>query len=57
MTSPSPAFIEALREERQAVLATLRLRPSADVFGDALGRLADLEDLESRVLEPPAVVV
>lgn len=52
--NPSPAFLEALKEEREDVLDLLRLRPSPELFRDALGRLADLDELEARVVERPA---
>ncbi|GGB68197.1 hypothetical protein N798_08580 [Knoellia flava TL1] len=54
--NPSPAFVEALREEREALRELLRRRPSAEVLGDALGRLADLDDLEARAVERPAAI-
>ena len=48
--NPSPAFIEALSKERNAALEELRLSSSADLHGMALGRLADLSDIEARAV-------
>ena len=51
--NPSPAFIEALSEEREAALELLRLRPSAEMFGHALERLSDLDEIEALAIERP----
>ncbi len=53
VVNPSPAFIEALSVEREAALELLRLRPSAEMLGHALGRLADLDAIEAGAIERP----
>ncbi|MEO7269858.1 MAG: hypothetical protein ABIW49_11695 [Knoellia sp.] len=53
--TPSPAFREALREERDAARELLRVPSSADLHAVALGRLADLDDIEARAVDRPAM--
>lgn len=50
--NPSPAFIEALSEERAAAREQLQLSASSDLRRVALGRLADLDDIEGLALAP-----
>jgi len=50
--NPSPAFIEALSEERAAAQEQLRLSQSGELRRMALGRLADLDELEGLALAP-----
>lgn len=50
--NPSPAFIEALSEERAAAREQLQRSTSAELRRLAMGRLADLDDIEGLALAP-----
>lgn len=49
----SPAFIEALTEERNAARELLRDPSSPDLQAVAIGRLADLADIEAGAVDRP----
>ncbi len=46
--NPCPAFVQALTEERDAALEQLAGSRSPETRLEALGRLADLDELEHR---------
>lgn len=50
--NPCPAFVQALSEERDAALAQLAGSHTPESRLEALGRLADLDELERRALSP-----
>lgn len=51
--TPSRAFLQALSDERTAEALRLRLARTVDDATDALDRLADLAELESRAMAVP----
>lgn len=51
--NPCPAFVQALGEERDAALEQLAGSRSPESRLEALGRLADLDELERLALAPP----
>lgn len=50
--NPCPAFVQALTEERDAALQQLSASRTPEARLEALGRLADLDELELRALAP-----
>ncbi|MBM6402366.1 hypothetical protein [Phycicoccus sonneratiae] len=44
----SPAFLDALAEERAAIALRLGLAPTPEDAAEARGRLRDLDELEAR---------
>ena len=52
--NPSPAFVQALAQERAAEAVRLRVASTPDQTREAIDRLADLAELEARALDVPS---